>query len=233
MNGYFASRNIDDLDYKNYKLPKYLIDKIGRNKSVSILDIGCGLGQTLLSLKKEGYNNIKGIDISQEAVDSCREKGLDIEKIENIIKFCKKSEKKFDFIMMSHVLEHIAKDEIINTLISIKKYLMNKNAILYIAVPNAQSNANSYWAFEDFTHSTIFTSGSLIYVLKEAGFKNYEFLDKDCLSGLSIFKKITRKIFLEIYKINKNFWNKITSSSYHKKSPNIFSFQIKIIAINK
>lgn len=42
-------------------------------------------------------------------------------------------------------------------------------------MPNAQSNTDCYWAYEDFTHYTLFIAGSLLYVLREAGFTNIEF----------------------------------------------------------
>ncbi|MGC9101323.1 MAG: hypothetical protein ACP5HC_08750 [Caldisericum sp.] len=37
-------------------------------------------------------------------------------------------------------------------------------------VRNVQSNTGAYWAYEDFSHFTLFTSGSIYYVLKMAGF---------------------------------------------------------------
>ena len=38
-----------------------------------------------------------------------------------------------------------------------------------------QLNTDCYWAYEDFTHYTLFIAGSLLYVLREAGFTNIEF----------------------------------------------------------
>jgi len=228
--GYFINRGIGEDDYKNTKIPAYLDKVLPKNKNAKILDIGCGLGQILLALKKEGYTNIKGIDISEEAIQNCREKDLDVYKITNLKKFCKSSTEKYDFIIMSHVLEHIDKKEIITTLKLIRNYLMKKNSILQISVPNAQSNTGCYWAYEDFTHTTLFTVGSLLYVLRSAGFEDIEILDKDCTEGTSLVKTIIRKIFLKIYENKIKFWNKITNSSYHKPSPKIFSFQIKILA---
>lgn len=99
-----------------------------------------------------------------------------------------------------------------------------------IAVPNAQSNTGCYWAYEDWTHTTLFTSGSIYYVLRSAGFEKIEFLDIDCTLDCSILKSFVRKFFLMIYKLNKKFWNKITCSSYHLPSPEIFSFEIKVKA---
>ena len=137
---------------------------------------------------------------------------------------------KFDIIVLSHIIEHIPKNEIINTLTFIKnEFLANKGKLL-IAVPNAQSNTDCYWAYEDWTHTTLFTSGSIYYVLKAAGFEEIEYLDIDCTLGSSIIKSLVRRFFLKLYKLNKRFWNKITYSAYHQPSPQIFSYEIKVKA---
>jgi 2-polyprenyl-3-methyl-5-hydroxy-6-metoxy-1,4-benzoquinol methylase len=227
---YFSNRGIMNDFYKKYDLPKYFVDVLPKDKSSHIIDIGCGLGQTLLSLKKEGYTNIKGIDISDEAIKNCKKNGLDIKKIKSIIDFCKRNNSKYDFIIMSHILEHIEKKEIIPTLKTIKENLLEKKGKLFISVPNAQSNTGCYWAYEDFTHQTLFTAGSLLYVLREVGFEKIKIIDKDNTTGKPLLKKVIRKIFLKIYILNKEFWNKITSSSYHKPSPKVFSFDIKVLA---
>lgn len=36
-----------------------------------VLDMGCGLGETIFVLKKLGYSDITGIDYSMECVDFC------------------------------------------------------------------------------------------------------------------------------------------------------------------
>jgi hypothetical protein len=99
-----------------------------------------------------------------------------------------------------------------------------------ITVPNAQSNTGAYWAYEDFTHEYLFTSGSIYYVLTLAGFRQIEFIDIDCTEGLPIIKKLVRKILLKMYKAKVHFYNKITCSSFHKQSPEIYSFEIKVLA---
>lgn len=231
-NNYFNNRNVNKNFYNNYILPNYFKKVLPSDKNVNILDIGCGLGQTLLALKKNEYNNIYGIDINEEAIKICINNKLNVEKINSIINYANVSKRKFDLIIMSHVLEHIEKKEIIKTLNSIKKNLLAENGKFLLMVPNAQSNTGCYWAYEDFTHTTLFTAGSMIYVLKSAGFSNIKFLDPDNSEFLPIYKKVILKILLNIYKFNLNFWNKVTASSFHKPSPIIFSFELRVLATN-
>ena len=70
--------------------------------------------------------------------------------------------KKYDFIVMNHVLEHLEKSLIIRTLQLIKRFLMKPNASLVVMVPNAQLNTGCYWAHEDFTHNTSLPLGAFV-----------------------------------------------------------------------
>lgn len=228
---YFEARNVKSEFYDNYIMPLYMKKLLPKQKEAYILDFGCGFGQNLLALKKDGYNNIVGVDIEKSVIEFCKSKGLDVKDSSNLNEFIKLNQNQFDFVIMSHALEHFPKNEIIPTLKKIKS-IMKKNGGVLVMVPNAQSNTNCYWAYEDFTHTTLFISGSLYYVLKMAGFNGIEFIDIDCTERLSFFKKVIKKSFLRLYKINRSFWNRITSSSYHKPSPQIFSYDIKIFAKN-
>ncbi len=228
-NNYFKYRNIGSSTYENTSLPFWIKSEI-ENNDLKILDYGCGFGQNIQSLTNERFKNVYGVDIEKQAIASCISKGfnvkeLDLENLKNPFDI------KFDVIILSHIIEHIQKNEIINTLVFIKNEFLSDGGKLLIAVPNAQSNTDSYWAYEDWTHTTLFTSGSIYYVLKAAGFKTIEFLDIDCTLDIkSKIKVYIRKFFLRLYKLNKNFWNKVTCSSYHQPSPQIFSYEIKVRA---
>lgn len=169
-----------------------------------------------------------GIDINENALSHVRSLGIEALKIENILEF--KPREKFDLIISTHVIEHLQKDKIIPILKHLKENFLNENGAIFIAVPNAQSNTNCYWAYEDFTHTTLFSAGSLLYVLRMAGFKNIKIIDKDATAGLNPIKKIIKKFFLSVYRFNYAFWNKITSSYFHGPSPRVFSYEIKALA---
>jgi 2-polyprenyl-3-methyl-5-hydroxy-6-metoxy-1,4-benzoquinol methylase len=224
-NNYFEYRQVESSTYDGFKLPQWIKNEL-YNLDQKILDYGCGFGQTLEALKAEQFKKIYGVDIEKEAISQCLSKGLDIREL-NLRNLINPFGFKFDVIIMTHVIEHIAKSEIIDTLTIIKNEFLCENGKLLISVPNAQSSTGCYWAYEDWTHTTLFTSGSLYYVLKAAGFKTIEYLDKDCVLGSSKIKTIVRKFFLELYRGNKKFWNGITCSSWHSPSPEIYSFEIK------
>jgi len=230
FSSYFTNRGVEDISYNNYKLPVYIKAVLPKSKDSKILDLGCGFGQSLNALKNEGYSNITGIDVSTEAIKSCLDRKLPVMIIESIEHY--KPTHKFDFIIMSHVLEHIKKDKIIETLNYIKENILSKNGSLFVAVPNAQSSVGCYWAYEDFTHQTMFTGGSLSYVTKSAGFQEITFLDIDCMSERAWYKKLVVKLLQKIYIINLNFWHRMMSAYYHGPSPVIFSWEIKALVKN-
>lgn len=229
IESYFKARQID-LDYYNeFNLPQYLRFQLPENKNSDILDIGCGLGQMLSTLKENGYTSLTGIDISNEAINACRKKDLNVFQINNITDFVVTG-RKYDFIIMSHVLEHLNKNEVISTLSHIRSHLLSDTGKLLIMVPNAQSPTGTYWAYEDFTHNTLFTAGSMIYVLKSAGFDEITFIDQDGLSGSKGLKKMLKKVLLKLFKLSEKLKFKATGATYHQPSPRIYTWELKVLA---
>lgn len=228
---YFSNRNVSSGSYTDYSLPRYLKPYFtDKDKNLAVLDIGCGLGQTLSYLQKRGFSDLYGIDINDESISLCKRNGLLVEKIEDTRDFAKNSNRKFDRIIMSHVLEHIRKEDMIDTLIHIKKHLLKEGGIFLLMVPNAQSYTGAYWRYEDFTHNILFTSGSCMYVLKSAGFSTIEFIDPDGTQHMNPFKRLIVKSFLSYHRFKENFWNKILQTSFHEGSPRIYTFELKVAA---
>ena len=46
-----------------------------KNKSLRIIDVGCGTGLVGVELEKDGFTNFDGIDISQEMIDIAKQRG--------------------------------------------------------------------------------------------------------------------------------------------------------------
>jgi O-antigen chain-terminating methyltransferase len=79
----------------------------------NVLDIGCGRGEFLEVLKKEGIQ-AWGIDINPTMVSYCRDLGLKAEEAD-ALRFLSKTEKGvFDGIFCAQVVEHLSWSEIIH-----------------------------------------------------------------------------------------------------------------------
>lgn len=226
---YFKFRQISPEDYSDYSLPAYLHNQLGSSDTSKILDFGCGFGQTLAALRRAGHAGIEGIDIEPSAIHHCRQLGFTCHDGASEAQFYDRNAGVYDYVIMSHVLEHLPKSEMVSQLENIRSLLKPDGKII-VAVPNAQSNTAAYWRYEDFTHNYLFTSGSIYFVLASAGFKNISYIDIDCTDGLGFISKLIRKSLLYLYRINYVFWNKITASAVHEPSPMIFSYEIKVVA---
>ncbi len=227
---YFSNRGVPKDYYSKYRIPVWLQQELPADKNADILDIGCGYGQFLNRLKESGYTNAQGIDINDESVARCTELGLQVTQIAAIKDFAQANRGKFKLITMSHVLEHVNKDDIIDTVGHIRSMLAPGGAYI-VMVPNGQTNTGAYWMYEDFTHTTLFTAGSLLYVLKGGGFTNITLLDKFDSAHLSGFAKWKRHFLTRLYEINLNFWNRATGASFHVPSPRVYTFEIKARAV--
>lgn len=208
-------------------IPQYFLDVLPGDKDIRILDIGCGNGQMLYALKQRGYSNIQGIDLDADAVRWANENGIDCQ---NIDVFEYRTECRFDFITMNHVLEHLPKKEVIRLLAHIREDLLGADGMFMVRVPNAQAYTGCYWAYEDFTHETLYTAGSLQYVLRCAGYKEVQFIDPDGTAGSKGWKRAVKKIFTFLYGKKIDFWNLMTGGSFHRPSPRIYTWEIKAIA---
>jgi 2-polyprenyl-3-methyl-5-hydroxy-6-metoxy-1,4-benzoquinol methylase len=224
---YFKHRQVRGSDYACYALPVYLQSRLPLDKHAHILDFGCGFGQFLRELSGRGYGNVSGYDIEPEAIAFCRANGLQI--IDGNSASLGDLDSRYDFILSSHVIEHLPKDAVISTLRDLRK-LLRPGGTLLVCVPNAQANTGSYWAYEDFTHHTVYTSGSLHYVLSKAGFSSVEFIDTDCTEGMQWSRRLLKRTLLSLYRANYRLWNRITGSATHASSPDIFSYEIKAVA---
>jgi len=173
---------IYDLNYKRL-LPD--------NKDSKILELGCGPGYFLKYLENNGYKNCMGVDWSEQQISKALD--LQVRNImnEDLFKFMRETDDKFDLICSFHVLEHLFKDEIIEFLELIHARL-NKNGMCIIEVPNTSSPLfGGLGRYIDFTHEVGFTPPSLREVLLVSGFGKIQVLP---VKGISPFARLFFKI---------------------------------------
>ena len=114
-NNYFALRKIDWNTYDKYSLPAYLVN-LSIDKNACILDFGCGFGQMVLALGRAGFLRVEGADINSEAISHLRSQQVTVYDLTTETSFYDAHEGRYDYVIMSHVLEHIPKDDIIKQL---------------------------------------------------------------------------------------------------------------------
>lgn len=135
-NYYLLQKNniLGRLLVKIFNVPDFYhwVKKINLDLKAKILDVGCGAGHLLVSLKRAGFTNLTGIDTYIEH-DIFYDHSIKIYKKELAV-----LSEKFDFIILNHCFEHMLDPQNI-----IKKLftLLNCNSCLLIRVPVVSSYA--------------------------------------------------------------------------------------------
>jgi SAM-dependent methyltransferase len=226
-NNYYRER-VSLLDKVSF-IPKYMHDLLPSDKKAKIIDVGCGYGGHMKALKSLGYASVFGVEPSEIAAQFGQSAGLNI--------YCGVLGGELpvgfapaDFVYMLHVLEHIEKDSVIDILAHVRLKILRPGGRLFVAVPNAQSVTNAYWRYEDWTHHTLFTAGSLLYVLRSAGFRDVVIHDPMCLHGVRLRYKIIKYALFKMYSAIYKLKCIAMSAPTHAASPNVFSFEVKALA---
>jgi len=145
-----------------------LLEKYDCRKNLSIIDIGCGKGESLKYLSKKGHE-VSGIDTSKSVIDLLVRQGFKV--------YCKTLEEmddskvQYDWVICKDVLEHIW--EPIQA-IKILSQLVKPHGLLEICVPNGDAiktyAENTYALSVDKEHLHYFRPMQLTKLLESLGF---------------------------------------------------------------
>ncbi len=159
----------DEFDFHAKLYSKTYLDHLPQDKQAPILDVACGAGHFLYFLKKFGYTNAAGIDISEEQLEIARKMGVKEVKNVDMFKFLAKNKGKYELIIANDIVEHLTKNEVIDFLDALFAALRPGGQVI-INTENAASLFGSSRVFIDFTHEQGFTPISLSQVLRVCGF---------------------------------------------------------------
>jgi SAM-dependent methyltransferase len=114
-----------------------------KNSSLSILEIGCGLGYLTYSLKKAGFNST-GLDISQEAITNAVQNYGNYYVCADLHTYALNHENEYDIIIFTELIEHL--NDIFLFIESMKKLLKPEGQII-LTTPNKSFYPDSViWA---------------------------------------------------------------------------------------
>ena len=139
-------------------------------RNAQILDVGCGAGHFLYYLKKKGYTDFLGIDISRQQMDFCKKNISPRIEQADAFEYLKDKKKAFDVVVANDLLEHIPKQEIIPFL-KMANTALKESGVFLMRTPNMGNPFAVYSRYKDFTHEVGFTDRSLYQVFWTAGFR--------------------------------------------------------------
>lgn len=151
-----------------------------------ILDLGCGTGDTLVLLKKLGWD-VYGMDIDGNAISIGGKRGLSNLKVGTYKDLDRYPDDYFDAIRLYHVIEHLDDPSFCLSLIRKK---LKKNGELVMGTPNIESLVSkifkAYWYNLDSPrHLFIFSPRTLRMLVEKNGFsvKKIEFCSAGGIIG--------------------------------------------------
>ena len=123
-------------------LKRYIDDK-----SVSIIDVGCGDGGLLTNLKDAGFVNLYGLDPAESSIAHLKEIGIkgfqgsifDVLEIDNKMRF--------DYVISTGVAEHIYN---LGEYIEKLSAFMKEDGALYIVVPDVEGFGAKYMSLPNY-----------------------------------------------------------------------------------
>jgi 2-polyprenyl-3-methyl-5-hydroxy-6-metoxy-1,4-benzoquinol methylase len=144
-------------------------------KKGKILDIGCGRGEFLDLLNRNGFTSV-GVDINMEMVNLCLSQGLEVygEGFESFLQNYKGTN--FDGIFSAQVIEHLNYSEIIE-LVELSHHRLNDKGILILETLNVKTlfpHLGSFYA--DPTHVNFIYPETLKFICQRGGFSNVEII---------------------------------------------------------
>lgn len=138
----------------------------------SVADLGCGIGETAIALKKAGYD-VVGVEESERAINYLKNEYPDVDwRKANLTEFLSNAEKKYDVISMFHVLEHIPYP---NRVIDLVDKSLAHDGLIAIEVPDARGGRarlmGGKWDYYIDHHVNYFDTRSLTKLLHPFGYQ--------------------------------------------------------------
>jgi O-antigen chain-terminating methyltransferase len=168
--GRFAERFRGSEEYVRNGQRFYLPYFAGRH---DVLDIGCGRGE-FLELMRESGVAARGIELSQESVDLCRQKGLQAETADLFTYMANLPEASLDGIFSSQVVEHLPPERL-PEMIRLAASRLRRDGLLALETPNPECLAIFATHFYlDPTHTRPVPHALLAFYMEEYGLGQVE-----------------------------------------------------------
>ena len=151
-----------------------LVPLLPSDRSVRILELGCGFGSFIKAAKDAGYSNIKGIDLSEDQVATAEHLGINEVKLASIDDALSGGDQ-YDLIVGIDIIEHFSKNELMDLMGKILSSLKEGGQVLF-RTPNMDAPYTSVFAHADFSHECLLNKSSAQQLMTAAGYSRVEVL---------------------------------------------------------
>ena len=200
------------------------------DKTARVVDVGCGYGYAMLAVQKLGYQNISGLELSEQQAGQTRRNGLPVEVTEDTARTLRDQPQSCDCVLLLDVLEHVPVAEQIDFLRACSSAL-KPGGRLILTVPNASAILSPRWRYNDYTHHSSFTEHSLNFVLRNAGFESVV-VEKD-RSPRRIPLRVWRRSWIPLFRkwLVRFLWRQVFLSEMPHEDVSTVSFELNLRAL--
>jgi O-antigen chain-terminating methyltransferase len=137
--------------------------------NLKALDLGCGRGEWLMLLKKEGIN-ASGVDLDEAMLASCRQHQLNVNQEDALGALKGLPDDSLQMITGFHIVEHLPFNQVI-TLCKEAYRVLSPGGLLILETPNSENiHVASSTFYLDPTHSSPLPSKLLTFLMEFVGF---------------------------------------------------------------
>lgn len=187
----------------------YLAGWLPASRDAAVLDVACGPGWLLRFFARRGYRNAHGVDVSPEQVALARRHCAHVEA-GDLMAFLEAHPASFDLLTGFDIIEHLAKDEVLDFLDACHDAL-RPGGRLVLQTPNGESPFAGAVRYGDFTHETCFTPPLLGQLLALTGFCEPEYRESRPVArgAASLVRSVLWRVQRQLLRV----WNLIETGS--------------------
>jgi SAM-dependent methyltransferase len=159
------------LDCRAPYLKRMIASCLPADKSIRILDLGCGYGGILYALRQAGYTRVTGVDVSAEQLDLARHLGFEDLHCKDIHSFLDDIPNgAYDAVIAFDILEHFNGPELFSLMGKLHRVLAPGSRFI-VHVPNGQGLFFGAILYGDLTHERAFTRASMNQLAAATSFR--------------------------------------------------------------
>jgi cyclopropane fatty-acyl-phospholipid synthase-like methyltransferase len=182
----------------------FLKSKIKFNKNTQILDIGCGRANIISALQAQYRFNEKpiGVDIVK---NKNIKKNIVFNKT-NALSYLRKTNKKFDFILIKQTIHFFSKKELDKIIILIKKKLKINGKIFVFSIKSNQNELPTFKVMKKKLNTSLLRNKYLTDVVKKnfIKYKKSDFKFKVFVTKETYVKMVKKKFISCLLNLTKN-----------------------------
>jgi len=176
-------------------------------KKGKVLDLGCGRGEFLELLEKNGIKGM-GIDINDQMIDICLEKGLGCQKGDILEKLAEHEDSSLSGIFSSQVIEHLP-PSYLKRLLELAYFKLAPSSYLVLETINPVSVFSLVQIyFLDLSHQKPIHPQAIKFLMESSGFEEVEIkysspIEEERLQDLPAADEVSTILNQNIDKLNK------------------------------